>query len=55
MSKPKNSKKPWPSSDVSLLKRLAKKDTAAEIADKLGRTEDAVQSKAQREGIKLKK
>ncbi|KAA0225350.1 hypothetical protein FCG40_01405 [Fimbriimonadia bacterium ATM] len=55
MPRPKNHGKDWSPSDVNQLKDLAKENTPTRvIAIKLGRTADAVQSKATHEGISLK-
>jgi hypothetical protein len=52
---PPNSGKPWSGKDVSELKRLAKGNTPTGlIAHKLGRSEDAVRSKASDEDVSLK-
>lgn len=51
----RNTGKPWTKDDVRQLKELAKKNTPTRvIALKLGRTENAVRSKAQAEGVSLK-
>lgn len=50
----RNSGKPWTPSDVSELRDLAHHNTPTRaIALKLGRTEDAVRSKASQEDISL--
>jgi len=52
---PDNKGKAWSKQDVSDLKKLAKENTPTRVIGlKLGRTEDAVYSKAQEEGISLK-
>ncbi len=52
---PKNYGKDWTKSDVSQLQKLAKGNTPTGlVAHKLGRTEDAVRSKASDENISLK-
>lgn len=52
---PKNSGKPWTSEDLKELKVLAKGNTPTRIIGlKMGRSEDAVQSRASRERISLK-
>ena len=52
---PKNSGKEWTSVDVKKLKELKKSNTPTPlIAWKIGRTEDAVRSKASEKGISLK-
>jgi hypothetical protein len=52
---PKNSGKDWMSSDVQKLRELARGNTPTGlIAYKLGRSEDAVRSKASNEEISLK-
>ncbi len=52
---PKNHGKDWTRSDVSQLQKLAKGNTPTGLAAyKLGRTEDAVRSKAGDENISLK-
>lgn len=51
----RNSGKTWSPSDVKQLKELAKENTPTRVIGlKLGRTEDAVRSKAQDEDISLK-
>ncbi|WP_116996203.1 hypothetical protein [Desertimonas flava] len=50
-----NSGKRWSADEVARLKDLAKENTPTRVIGlKLGRTEDAVQSKASSEGISLK-
>ena len=45
----------WSDGDLSALRRLARANTPAGVISlKIGRTETAVRSKAQREGISLK-
>jgi hypothetical protein len=52
---PKNHGKTWTLDDVKALKDLAKGNTPTRVIGlKLGRSEDAVQSKASDEGISLK-
>ncbi|RAH37402.1 hypothetical protein [Halomonas sp. SL1] len=52
---PDNEGKPWSADDKAQLKQLAKKNTPTRIIGlKLGRTENAVYSKAQELGISLK-
>ena len=52
---PKNHGKAWTPEDVKALKDLAKGNTPTRVIGlKLGRSEDAVQSKASDEGISLK-
>lgn len=52
---PKNSGLRWRSSDVQELKKLAKGNTPTRIMGlKLGRTPEAVQKKANEEGVSLK-
>lgn len=52
---PVNHGKPWSSQDVSQLKSLAKGNTPTRVAGlKLGRTPDAVQSKASGLRVSLK-
>lgn len=52
---PKNHGKDWSGSDVGELKKLVKGNTPTGlVAHKLGRTKDAVQSKASAENISLK-
>jgi len=52
---PSRSGKPWTTEDVRELKALAKENTPTRvIALKLSRTEGAVYSKAQAEGVSLK-
>ena len=55
MAAPKNNGKRWTPSEVSILRKDAKTLKAPKIADKLKRTEEAIQQKAHKEGIKLKK
>jgi hypothetical protein len=51
----RNSGKQWTSSDVSQLKTLAKQNTPTRVIGlKLGRTENAVRTKASEENISLK-
>ena len=51
----RNSGKPWTGSDLTQLKRLVKQNTPTRVIGlKLGRTEDAVRSKASEKGISLK-
>ena len=51
----RNSGKPWTKSDTSQLKDLAKKNTPTRVIGlKIGRTEDAVRSKASEIGVPLK-
>lgn len=52
---PKNHGKDWSGGDVGNLRKLAKGNTPTGlIAHELGRTKDAVQSKASEENISLK-
>ncbi len=52
---PKNHGKAWTPEDLKALKNLAKENTPTRVIGlKLGRSEDAVQSKASDEGISLK-
>lgn len=52
---PPNSGKPWTSKDISQMQRLAAGNTPTGLlAHKLGRSEDAVRSKASDEGLSLK-
>jgi hypothetical protein len=52
---PKNHGKDWTKGDVSQLQKLVKGNTPTGlVAYKLGRTEDAVRSKASNENISLK-
>lgn len=52
---PKNHGKPWTPADTKQLKQLAKENTPTRVAGlKLGRTPDAVQSKANELDISLK-
>jgi hypothetical protein len=47
--------KPWTASDVGQLKQLAKQNTPTRVIGlKLGRTADAVRSRASEEGLSLK-
>lgn len=51
----RNSGKAWKPADVSQLKKLAAENTPTGVIGlKLGRTENAVQTKASDEGISLK-
>ncbi|RJX22800.1 MAG: hypothetical protein C4575_00725 [Desulforudis sp.] len=56
MSKqPSNHGKQWTKNDVNKLSGLAKQNTPTRVVGiKLGRTEDAIRSKASDEGISLK-
>jgi hypothetical protein len=56
MSKtPENDGKPWSKDDVQQLRRLAEQNTPTRVIGlKLGRTEDAVRSKAHERDISLK-
>jgi hypothetical protein len=52
---PSNHGKQWTSSDVKQLKQLARENTPTRVMGiKLGRTPEAVQSEASKEGISLK-
>lgn len=51
----RNSGNPWTSTDVRMLKQLAKKNTPTRVIGlKLGRTESSVRTKARDESISLK-
>jgi hypothetical protein len=51
----RNTGKPWTRSDVADLRQLAKKNTPTRVIGlELGRTEDAVRTKASQENISLK-
>lgn len=51
----RNSGKAWSASDASKLSQLADKNTPTRVIGlKLGRTEDAIRSKASEEGVSLK-
>lgn len=51
----RNSGKPWSPSDISQLERLAAGNTPTRVIGlKLGRTEDAIRSKASSENISLR-
>ena len=53
--KPGNAKKQWTPAEVQQFKQLAKQNTPTRVMGiKLERTEDAIRSKAQAEGISLK-
>ncbi len=55
MGTPKNNNKPWTPQDVQKLDDLAKGNTPTRVIGlKMGRTEDAVRSKASDENISLK-
>jgi len=50
----RNSGKPWKPAEVQTLKKLAKDDTPTPVIGlKLGRTPDAIYTKASEEGISL--
>lgn len=52
---PTNHRKPWTAADQRLLGQLAKQNTPTRVMGiKLGRTEDAIQSKAGELGVSLK-
>ena len=52
---PKNNGKPWSQADISSIRTLAGRNTPIGlIANKLGRTEESIRSKAINEGISLK-
>lgn len=54
-TQPKNHGKSWTDADVKQLKQLAKENTPTRVVGlKMGRTPEAVQAKAQEEGISLK-
>jgi len=49
-----NSGKQWTQTNISTLKKLAKGNTPTRVIGlKLGRTEDAIRSKASQEGISI--
>ena len=51
----RNTGKHWSSADARQLKTLARENTPTRVIGlKLGRTEDAVRSKAAKEGVSLK-
>jgi len=51
----RNSGKTWTSSDVSQLRKLAQQNTPTRVIGfKLGRTEDAIRSKASDNNVSLK-
>ena len=53
--KPVNQGEPWTEKDISQLKKLVKQNTPTRVIGlKLGRSEDAVYSKASDENISLK-
>lgn len=53
--KPINHGKPWTDNQIDKLLKLAKKNTPTRIIGlELGRTEDAIYTKASEEGISLK-
>jgi hypothetical protein len=53
--KPANSGKSWSQSDMSQLKQLAKQNTPTRVIGlKMGRTPDAIASKASEQGVSLK-
>jgi len=50
----RNSGKPWTPTDIQAMKELAKENTPTRVIGlKIGRTEDAVRTKASEEGIPL--
>jgi len=52
---PRNSGKPWTTDDLKELKALAKGNTPTRLIGlKMGRSADAVQSRATKEGLSLK-
>jgi len=52
---PANHNKPWTKPDVSTLRQLARENTPTRVIGlKMGRTPDAVQSRASAEDISLK-
>jgi hypothetical protein len=52
---PKNHGKDWTNSDVKQLQKLADQNTPTRVIGlKMGRTEDSIYGKAQREDISLK-
>jgi hypothetical protein len=52
---PKNHGKDWSPQEVRQLRQLAKENTPTRVIGiKLGRSEDSVYGKAQREGVSLK-
>lgn len=52
---PKNHNKPWTPTNVAEVKKLVQENTPTRVIGlKTGRTEDAIYSKAQQEGISLK-
>ncbi len=52
---PKNSGKPWAVDDLKELKVLARGNTPTRVIGlKMGRSADAVQSRASKEGVSLK-
>lgn len=54
-AQPKNHGKPWTADDLKQLEKLAEQNTPTRVMGlKLGRTEDAVRSKAGEENISLK-
>lgn len=51
----RNSGKPWKAQEVSQIKQMVKQNTPTRVIGlKLGRTEDAIYTKASNEGISLK-
>jgi hypothetical protein len=51
----RNTGKPWTRADVAELRQLAKKNTPTRVIGlEMGRTEDAVRTKASQESISLK-
>jgi len=53
--KPENHGKAWSTNDVTQLKKLADQNTPTRVMGlKLGRTPEAIQSKASEEGVSLK-
>ncbi len=52
---PKNSGRPWTADDLKELRILAKGNTPTRVIGlKMGRSADAVQSRASKEGVSLK-
>jgi hypothetical protein len=55
MATPKNHGKAWTKADIQQLKKLQKENTPTRVIGiKMGRTPDAIQSKASQESISLK-
>jgi hypothetical protein len=54
MKRPTNDGAAWSASELKTLKKLAKQNTATNVAKALGRTAAAVQQKAMRSGVSFR-